>query len=91
MKKPEKKQESTLSSIEVTRAYQFDNGGVVFDADLNGISIYGLRVVEGSKGDFISFPARQGKDGKYYNHVWVKLTDADTKEIISQVEKKLAE
>ena len=91
MKKPEKKQESVLTTIEVSRAYAFDNGGVVFDADLNGISIYGLRVVEGSKGDFISFPARQGKDGKYYNHVWVKLTDADTKEIISQVEKKLSE
>lgn len=91
MKKPEKKQESVLKTIEVSRAYAFDNGGVVFDAELNGISIYGLRVVEGSKGDFISFPARQGKDGKYYNHVWVKLTDADTKEIISQVEKKLAE
>ena len=91
MKKPEKKQESVLTSINVSRAYAFDNGGVVFDAELNGISIYGLRVVEGSKGDFISFPARQGKDGKYYNHVWVKLTDEDTKEIISQVEKKLAE
>lgn len=91
MKKPEKKQESVLKTIEVSRAYAFDNGGVVFDAELNGISIYGLRVVEGSKGDFISFPARQGKDGKYYNHVWVKLTDADTKEIISQIEKKLAE
>ena len=91
MKKPEKKQESVLTTIEVSRAYAFDNGGVVFDADLNGISIYGLRVVEGSKGDFISFPARQGKDGKYYNHVWMKLTDADTKEIISQVEKKLSE
>lgn len=91
MKKPEKKQESVLTTIEVSRAYAFDNGGVVFDAELNGISIYGLRVVEGSKGDFISFPARQGKDGKYYNHVWVKLTDDDTKQIISQVEKKLSE
>lgn len=89
MKKPEKKQESVVTSVNVTRAKAFDNGGVVFDAEINGISIYGLRVVEGSKGDFISFPARQGKDGKYYNHVWVKLTEDDTKEIISQVEKLL--
>ena len=84
MKKPEKKQESVVMSVNVTRAKAFDNGGVVFDAEING-----LRVVEGSKGDFISFPARQGKDGKYYNHVWVKLTEDDTKEIISQVEKLL--
>ena len=91
MKKPEKKNESVITSMEVTRAHAFDNGGVVFDAIIYGITIYGLRVVEGKNGDFISFPARKGNDGSYYNHVWVKLTDDDTKELISQVEKALEE
>lgn len=89
MKKPEKKTESVVQSVEVTRAKAFDNGGVVFDMVLNGVTIYGSRVVEGKNGDFISFPSRQGKDDKYYNHVWIKLTEDDTKLIISQVEKAL--
>lgn len=89
MKKPEKKNESIITSMEVTRARAFDNGGVVFDAVINGITIYNLRVVEGKNGDFISFPARKGSDGSYYNHVWIKLTDEDTKELISQVEKAM--
>lgn len=91
MKKPEKKNKSIITSMDVTRAHAFDNGGAVFDAIINGITIYGLRVVEGKNGDFISFPARKGSDGSYYNHVWVKLTDDDTKELISQVEKVLEE
>lgn len=89
MKKPEKKTESTVQSVEVTRATAFDNGGVVFDVIINGVTIYGCRVVEGKNGDFVSFPSRQGKDKKYYNHVYIKLNDADTKNIISQVEKAL--
>lgn len=90
MKKPEKKEvKSTLTSAEVTRAKAFDNGGVVFDVILNGINIYGCRVVEGKNGDFISFPSRKGSDGNYYAYAYVKLTEEDTKEIISQVEKKL--
>lgn len=90
MKKPEKK-ESAVTSMEVTRAMAFDNGGVVFDVTINGVSIYNCRVVEGSKGDFISFPSHKGKDGKYYSYAYIKLTDEDTKEIISQVEKVLEE
>lgn len=84
-----KKKEATEVSykIEVTRAKQFDDGTVVFDMVINGITIYGSRVVEGKNGDFISFPARKGKDDNYYNHVWCKLSADDTKEIISQIEK----
>lgn len=89
MKKPEKRTESLVHSVEVTRAIAFDNGGVVFDVIINGVTIYGCRVVEGKNGDFVSFPSRQGKDKKYYNHVYIKLTDEDTKEIISKVEKAL--
>ena len=91
MKKPENKTESVGKSIEVTRAKQFDNGGVVFDVVINDVTIYGCRVIEYKGGDFVSFPSRKGSDDKYYNHVYVKLTDEDSKEIISQVEKKLEE
>ena len=66
MKKPEKKTESKVQSMEVTRAHAFDNGEVIFDAIINDVSIYGCRVVEGKNGDFISFPSRKGPDDKYF-------------------------
>lgn len=75
-------------NAEVTRANQV-NDTVFFDMVVNGVTIYGCKVVEGSKGDFISFPSHKGKDGKYYNHAWVKLSDEDSKKIIAQVEEAL--
>ena len=89
MKKPEKKSESIVQSVDVVRAKSFDNGGVVFDVIINGVSIYNCRVVEGKNGDFISFPARKGTDGNYYSHAYIKLTDEDTKKIVGLVEKAL--
>ena len=91
MKKPEKKTESAVQWVDVIRAKSFDNGGVVFDVIINGVSIYNCRVVEGKNGDFISFPARKGSDGNYYSHAYIKLTDEDTKRIVGQVEKALEE
>lgn len=75
-------------SAKVTRANQV-NDTVFFDMEINGISVYGLKVVEGSNGDFISWPSHKGKDGKYYNYVWCKLSDEQQKEIIHQVEEML--
>lgn len=89
MKKPEKKSVSTVQSVEVVRAKSFDNGGVVFDMTINGVSIYNCRVVEGKNGDFVSFPSRKGSDGNYYSHAYIKLTDEDTKKIVGLVEKAL--
>lgn len=86
MKKKENN-EVTVNA-KVTRANQV-NDTVFFDMEVNGVTIYGCKVVEGSKGDFISFPSHKGKDGKYYNHAWVKLTEEQSKEIIAQVEEAL--
>lgn len=85
-----KKEANEVVKVEakVTRANQV-NDTVFFDMEVNGVTIYGCKVVEGSKGDFISFPSHKGKDGKYYNHAWVKLSDEDTKAIIAQVEEAL--
>ena len=91
MKKPEKKSESAVQSVEVVRAKSFDNGGVVFDMTINGVSIYNCRVVEGKNGDFVSFPARKGSDGNYYSHAYIKLTEDDTRKIVGLVEKALEE
>jgi DNA-binding cell septation regulator SpoVG len=34
------------------------------------LSIRGVRIVKGSKGDFLSWPARKLESGKYWNHCW---------------------
>ena len=85
-----KKKEASNVSIDakVTRANQV-NDTVFFDVVINGVTIYGCKVIEGKNGDFISFPSHKGKDDKYYNYVWVKLSDDDTAAIVKQVEEML--
>lgn len=42
------------------------------------LSVKGCRIVEGSKGAFVSYPSRKLDSGKYWNHVWAsdKFSDA---------------
>ena len=75
-------------NAKVTRANQVENT-VYFDVVINGVTIYGCKVIEGKNGDFVSFPSHKGKDGKYYNHAYVKLSDDDTAGIVKQVEEML--
>lgn len=82
-----KKNYTKVDSFSVDRVKSFDNGGVVADLTINGIRIYGVNVVEGKDGDFLSFPQRKGKDGKYYSIVWVALSPEDSKDILSEIEK----
>ena len=98
MKKPNRNTNSStnsnketfkIDSFSVNRVHQFDNGGVIFDMTVNGISIYGCRVVETKDGDFIGLPQRKGNDGKWYSIVWTKFSEADAKDILAEVEKQL--
>ena len=72
--------------IKVTRGHVFDDGSVAFDMEVNGVSIYNCTLREGKNGQFVSFPSRKAKDGKYYSHCYVKLTEEDTKTIVEQLE-----
>lgn len=82
--------EIKIEELSVKRVRVFGrNNTVSFDLTINGVTIYGCFVVEGEKGDFISFPSTKAKDGRYYNHAWCKLSDDDTKRIISMVENEL--
>ena len=80
------KTESTKNDIKVTRGHVFDDGSVAFDMEVNGVSIYNATLRDGKNGQFVSFPSRKGKDGKYYSHVFVKLSDDDVKTIVEQLE-----
>lgn len=49
------------------------------------VAIYGCRVVEGRKGDFIGWPGYADKDGNYWNHVYVDIEPSDEEDIIAEV------
>ena len=81
-----KKPETTKNVIEVKRVKQFDSGNVICDLEINGVTVYGCRVVEGKNGDFIGFPQYKGSDNKYYSHAYFKFTEDEQKAIIKTIE-----
>lgn len=77
-------------SVENARVIEGKNGDVVFfTLELNGLYIYNCRVATGKNGDFISWPQMKGKDDKYYNVVYGKLSEDDQKEILKEVERQI--
>ena len=73
----------------VLQARETKNGFVFFNLKLNGITIYGCKVIEGKDGDFISFPSYKGTDDRYYSYVYARLDEELVKEIIAEIEKQL--
>ena len=92
MKKPNTQKEEVneidVLSFEVSRVNQYKDT-VFFDLTINGIKIYGCTVVEGKKGDFISFPSKKGKDDKWYSIVYARLSSSDQEKILAEIEKQL--
>ena len=91
-KKEKKNQEAAVNyNVKVRRAHEFKSGDIGFDADVNGITLYGLTYMNENperniKSDFISFPSRKGSDGKYYNMYFFKISDELLKDIAAQIE-----
>lgn len=97
-KKVTKKAEQTereyieLRSAEVknVRVVEAKKGDLVFfTAVINGVTIYNCRVATGKNGDFISFPQYKGSDGKWYNNVYVSLTEEDSNKILELVQAEI--
>lgn len=97
MKKPENNNNNN-SNIEAIKIDKYEvlravcvgkNDTVLADIEINGIRIYGVHVVEGKNGDFLSFPQTKSKDGKYYSIVWCKLSEKDQNDILAAIEAKL--
>lgn len=80
--------EIDVLSFNVSRVNQYKDT-VFFDLTINGIKIYGCTVVEGKKGDFISFPSKKGKDDKWYSIVYARLSSSDQEKILAEIEKQL--
>lgn len=93
----EKKEVKTMAlrdfSVRSARCGMTQDGKswILADLEMNGITIYGVRVVEGKNGDFLSFPQRKGQDGKYYSIVYAPLCKEDQDAILAAIERKLNE
>lgn len=91
-KKPEKSNINdytivTQADVDKVRVLEFaGRPQVFFTLIINGVRINDCRVVESEKGDFIGMPSRKGKDGKYYNYAYAKLSPEDSKAILEKVE-----
>lgn len=83
--KENKTTERVQHSYSVRRAKEFKDGGIVFDLNVDDLTIYGCRIIQDKKGDFVAFPQRKGNDGKYYSHVYIALTEEETQEILEKV------
>ena len=84
----------TVTEKSVSGVRAIDRNGAVtvfFNLTITGVTIYGCRVVTSKHGgdDFIAFPSRKDANGKYWNYAYVKLSDADAKEILAEVEKEV--
>lgn len=96
-KKTEAKEKQERVNIEIrsmevknVRVVAGKNGDLVFfTLELNGVTIYNCRVATGKNGDFISFPQYKGSDGKYYNNVYVSLSDEDSAKILEEIQKQI--
>ena len=92
-KKDSQAQERTpieVREVEVknVRVVEGKNGDLVFfTLMINGVTIYNCRVATGKNGDFISFPQYKGSDGKYYNNVYVVLSDGVTADILDKIQR----
>lgn len=85
-------QQTQDHKLTVTRVHQFDDWTVTFNMQIDGfVDVYGCRIYDGSDGKpFISFPSRKGNDGKYWNHVYAKLSEEQVEDLAKQIEEKLA-
>lgn len=76
-----------VNDFRVHRARAIENGIIMADLIINGITVYGMKVLANKKtGEaFLAFPQQKGKDGKYYSIVYAKLSDTDQEEMIRSI------
>jgi DNA-binding cell septation regulator SpoVG len=77
-----------MITVRNMRKIEAGNVKAFFDVTINGVEVKGLKLVVSQKDGnlFLSFPSEKGKDGKYYNIVYI--SDMNLK---NEVEKYLVE
>lgn len=80
-----------ISSHKILSARAMSDGTPLANIELNGIRIYGCKVMaRKSDGEaFLAWPSAKGKDGNYYNVAYAKLDPEDQEMIIGDIYKIL--
>lgn len=93
--KKEETKEATTYVVKVSGAKIVGEGRVKFNADVNGVTLYGLNLVEGKNGPFISFPqwksstmANDDGSPKWYKHCYFPA-DSVIDDIVAQIDEQL--
>ena len=71
----------------VRNVRQVADNCLTFTLRLYGIDLYGMRLVEGQKGMFITASAQKGKDGKYHDNFRVYFDEYAAKCVEAAVRK----
>lgn len=80
------KKQTYNGSINVKNARVLSDNCIVFSVELEGVSLYGMKLVENKNGErFISMAQIRGKNGKYYNNYFINLSDKQKEDIIKIV------
>ena len=80
------------NNLSVSHVMKWQDGAVSFALTINGVTIYGMRVVSftdkqsGQYKRFVAFPKRKGSDGKYYYNPYHELNDNEEAEILRIVD-----
>lgn len=80
-----------IESFEIKRVNEAKGGVVFFDAVINGLTIYGMKIVpkKDQSGDFVAWPSEKGADGKYHSVVFAWLRPETERSILDAVQEKL--
>ena len=81
--------EKVTGTFKILRAYEFEDGTISFDFDMNGLSFYRCMIRKGKNGDFIAFPSYKGSDGNYYHYYYINFAEDLAEAIIDAVYAKL--
>ncbi len=83
-------------TVAVKRVHDVSANGktrILFDMDVNGVSVSGCTYREGEKDgkewQMVTFPQRKGSDDNYYNIVWMPMSKELTQTIAAQIERML--
>lgn len=90
-KNEEKKPDFKISGMRVSNVRKLSETVTAFSLLGNGLGLYNLKVVDGSKGKFIATPQTKGKDGSWYDQYAVYFAEEDQAKIIKKVESMIEE
>lgn len=90
-KNEEKKPDFNISGMRVSNVRKLSETVTAFSLLGNGLGLYNLKVVDGSKGKFIATPQTKGKDGSWYDQYAVYFAEEDQAKIIKKVESMIEE